>query len=72
MKKRNQLFSGSLTGRNRPDIEKSLIEPRTAGGSVQNLSIQSEIGGMNVLANIFTCLLTICSKTVTVEGDVVR
>ena len=54
------------------DIEKSLIEPRTAGGAVQNLSIKSELGAMNVLANIFTCLLTICSKTVTVEGDVVR
>ena len=54
------------------DIERSLIEPRTAGGAVQNLSNQSELGAMNVLANIFTCLLTICSKTVTVEGDVVR
>lgn len=54
------------------DIEKSLIEPRTAGGSVQNLSISSQIGATNVLANIFTCLITICTKTVTVEGDVVR
>jgi hypothetical protein len=54
------------------DIEKSLIEPRTAGGAVQNLSIKSEISGWNWLANIFTCLVTICSKTVTVEGDVVR
>ena len=54
------------------DIEKSLIEPRTAGGALQNLSIKSELGAMNFLTNIFTCLITICSKTVTVEGDVVR
>jgi hypothetical protein len=54
------------------DIEKSLIEPRTAGGAVQNLRIKSEMSGMNWLANIFTCLVTICAKTVTVEGDVVR
>jgi hypothetical protein len=54
------------------DIEKSLIEPRTAGGAVQNLSITSEIGAMNFLANIFTCMITICSKTVAVEGDVVK
>jgi hypothetical protein len=54
------------------DIEKSLIEPRTAGGAVQSLSIKSELTLFNWLANIFTCLLTICSQTVTVEGDVVR
>lgn|SRR5574337_949372 len=54
------------------DIEKSLIEPRTASGAVQNLSVKSEITGMNFLADIFTCVLTICSKTVTVEGDVVK
>jgi len=54
------------------DIEKSLIEPRTGGGAVQNLSIKSELGAMNFLADIFTCLLTICSRTVSVEGDVVR
>jgi hypothetical protein len=54
------------------DIEKSLIEPRAAGGAVQNLSIKSELGAMNFLANIFTCLLTICSRTVSVEGDVIR
>jgi hypothetical protein len=54
------------------DIEKSLIEPRAAGGAVQNLTIKSELGAMNFFANLFTCLLTICSKTVSVEGDVVR
>jgi hypothetical protein len=54
------------------DIEKSLIEPRATGGAVQNLSITSQIGATNVLANILTCLITICSKTVTIEGDVVR
>ena len=54
------------------DIEKSLIEPRAAGGAVQNLSIKSELGAVNFLANIFTCLLTICSRTVSVEGDVIR
>lgn len=54
------------------DIEKSLIEPRAAGGAVQNLSITSQLSAANVFANIFTCLITICSKTVTVEGDVVR
>ena len=54
------------------DIEKSLIEPRAAGGAVQNLSIKTELSATNFLANLFTCLLTICSKTVAVEGDVVR
>ena len=54
------------------DIEKSLIEPRAAGGAVQNLSVKSEITGMNFLADIFTCVLTLTSKTVRVEGDVVR
>ncbi len=54
------------------DIEKSLIEPRTGGGAVQNLSIKSELSAVNFFSNLFTCLLTICSKTVTVEGDVVR
>lgn len=54
------------------DIEKSLIDHRTAGGSVQSLSIKSEVTFLNGLANIFTCLLSICSQTVTVEGDIVR
>ena len=54
------------------DIVKSLIEPRTPGGAVQNLSITSQTGAQNVLANIFTCLISICSRTVTIEGDVVR
>ena len=54
------------------DIEKSLIEPRAGGGAVQNLSIKTEVTASNVLANLFTCVLTICSKTVVVEGDVVR
>ncbi len=54
------------------DIEKGLIEPRTIGGAVQNLSITSEFAATNVLLNLFTCLVTICSKTVSVEGDVVR
>ena len=54
------------------DIEKSLVEPRTAGGAVQSLSIKSETTALNLLTNIFTCLLTICSQTVTVEGDLVR
>ena len=54
------------------DIEKSLVDPRTAGGPVQSLSIKSEMSGLNFLINIFTCLLTICSQTVTVQGDVVR
>jgi hypothetical protein len=54
------------------DIEKSLIEPRTAGGAVQNLSIRSEITGMNFLADVFTWILTMCSTTVTVEGDIVK
>ena len=40
--------------------------------AVQSLSIKSELTLFNWLANIFTCLLTICSQTVTVEGDVVR
>lgn len=54
------------------DIEKSLVEPRTAGGAVQNLSIRSELSGVNALTNMFTCLLSLCSQTVTVEGDVVK
>lgn len=54
------------------DIEKSLIEPRTAGGAVQNLSIRSEITALNFLTDIFTCILSFCSTTVTVEGDVIR
>jgi hypothetical protein len=54
------------------DIEKSLIEPRAAAGAVQNLSIRSEITGMNFLANVFTWVLTMGSKTVTVEGDIVK
>jgi hypothetical protein len=54
------------------DIEKSLIEPRTAGGAVQNLSIKSEVSAINWLFNIFTGLVTIVAQTVTVEGDVVR
>lgn len=54
------------------DVEKSLIDHRTADGAVQSLSIKSEVTFLNALANLFTCLLTICSQTVTVEGDVVR
>ncbi len=54
------------------DIVKSLIEPRTPGGAVQNLSITSQTGAQNVLANIFTCLISICSRTITIEGEVVR
>jgi hypothetical protein len=54
------------------DIEKSLIEPRTASGAVQNLSVKSEFTALNWLANVFTCIASICAKTVTVEGDVVR
>lgn len=54
------------------DVEKSLIEPRSAGGAVQNLNIKSEFTALNVLANAFTCLVSICSKTVMVEGDIVR
>ena len=54
------------------DIEKSLIEPRTAGGAVQNLSIKSEWAPLDILMNIFTSFVTFYSRTVTVEGDVVR
>jgi hypothetical protein len=54
------------------DIEKSLIEPRTAGGAVQNLSLKSEITALDFLINIFTGIATIYSQSVTVEGDVVR
>ncbi len=54
------------------DIEKRLIEPRTAGGAVQNLSITSEFAAKNVLVNLATCLVSFCSKIVTVAGDVVR
>lgn len=54
------------------DIEKSLIEPRTSGGAVQNLSLKSEISPLDFLFNILTGLVTIYSQTVTVEGDVVR
>ena len=54
------------------DIEKSLIEPRTVGGAVQNLSIKSEITAMNWLVNLFTGIVTMGAQTVTVEGDVVR
>jgi hypothetical protein len=54
------------------DIEKSLIEPRTAGGAVQNLSVKSEVSPLNWLANLFFGVVTIWSQTVTVEGDVVR
>ncbi len=54
------------------DIEKSLIDHHTAGGAVQSLSIKSEITLLNGLANLFTCLLSFCSQTVTVEGDIVR
>ncbi len=54
------------------DIEKSLIEPRTSGGAVQNLSITSEFTAKNVLLNLLTCIATICSKSVTVQGDVIR
>lgn len=54
------------------DIEKSLIDPRTAGGAVQKLSVKSEITPLDFLINIFTGILTIWGQTVTVEGDVVR
>ncbi|HSD49881.1 MAG TPA: hypothetical protein VLG48_00630 [Candidatus Methylomirabilis sp.] len=54
------------------DIEKSLIDHRTAGGAVQGLSIKSEITLPNGLVNLFTCPLSFCSQTVTVEGDIVR
>ena len=54
------------------DIEKSLIDHRTAGGAIQGLSIKSEVTSMSGLANLFTCLLSFCSQTVTVEGDIVR
>lgn len=54
------------------DIEKSLVEPRTAGGAVQNLAMKSEVTPLNWLVNIFTGLVTIVAQTVTVEGDVVR
>ncbi|MBI4735291.1 MAG: hypothetical protein HY766_04410 [candidate division NC10 bacterium] len=54
------------------DIEKSLVEPRTAGGAVQNLPTKSEVTPLNWLVNIFTGLVTIVAQTVTVEGDVVR
>jgi len=54
------------------DIEGSLIEPRTAGGAVQNLSMKSEITALDFLINIFTGLVTIYAQTVTVEGDVVK
>jgi hypothetical protein len=54
------------------DIEKTLIEPRTVGGAVQNLSITSEFAPTNVLLNLLTCIATICSKTVRVQGDLVR
>jgi hypothetical protein len=54
------------------DVEKSLIEPRTAGGAVQSLSVKSEVSALNWLVNIFTGIVTIYVQTVTVEGDVVK
>jgi len=54
------------------DIEKSLVEPRTAQGAVQNLSIKSEITVINWLVNMFTGIVTISAQTVKVEGDVVK
>jgi hypothetical protein len=54
------------------DIEKSLVEPRTAQGAVQNLSIKSEVSVINWLVGIFTAIVTLFPQTVTVEGDVVR
>jgi hypothetical protein len=54
------------------DIEKSLVDHRTAGGAIQGLSIKSEITLLNGLVNLFTCPLSFCSQTVTVEGDIVR
>lgn len=54
------------------DIEKSLIDPRAADGAVQNLSITSRFAPLNVVTNLVTCLVSICSKTVTVSGDIVR
>lgn len=54
------------------DIEKSLVEPRTAGGAIQNLSIRSEFTATNWLVNLFTGIVTMGAQTVTVEGDIVR
>jgi len=54
------------------DVEKVLIEPRTSGGAVQNLSIQSGFTPLDVLISFFTGMATFYRTTITVEGDVVR
>jgi hypothetical protein len=54
------------------DVSKVLIEPRAAGGAVQNLSIQSGFTPMDVLISFFTSIATFYRTTITVEGDVVR
>lgn len=54
------------------DIEKTLIEPRTANGAVQNLSITSEMKPLDVVISFFTSFVSIWRQTVTVDGDQVR
>lgn len=54
------------------DVAKVLIEPRVAGGAVQNLSIRSGFTPMDVLISFFTSFATFYRTTVTVEGDVIR
>jgi len=54
------------------DIEKTLLEPRTATAAVQNVSITSRMTPLDVLINLFGGLVSLHRLTVTVEGDVVR
>jgi hypothetical protein len=54
------------------DVEKTLIEPQTAAGAVQNLSIKSEMRPLDILINFFTSIVSIVRTTVSVDGDVVR
>ncbi|HTU03611.1 MAG TPA: hypothetical protein VMG58_17395, partial [Candidatus Sulfotelmatobacter sp.] len=41
------------------DIEKTLLEPRTATAAVQNVSITSEMTPLDVLINFFTGLVSL-------------
>jgi hypothetical protein len=54
------------------EIQKTMIEPRAAGGAVQNLQIKSQMSPMDVLISFFAGILTFYCQTVTVEGDIVR
>lgn len=54
------------------EIEKTMIEPRAAGGAVQNLQIKSQVSPVDALINFFAGIVSFYCQTVTVEGDVIR